>query len=103
MDASVNQQLCMSEMDGQECEHDVHLPTLLLLLLRQTCDDASQMLQHNIPRGVQGQAAVLLLLSHSQVSNCESKQEVWGNEHKHPKQCHNLCNISGSDVKEAVT
>jgi len=53
----------MSEMDGQECEHDVHLPTLLLLLLlQQTCDDASQMLQHNIPRGVQGQAAVLLLL-----------------------------------------
>ena len=66
-------QECMSEMDGREFEYDVHLLTLLLLLL-QTCDDASQILQHSIPMRGQGQPAVLLLLSHSQVCDCEYRK-----------------------------
>jgi len=64
---------------GQEVEYDVHLPMLLLLLpllLQQTCINANHGFQHSIPVSSRGQPAVPLFLSHSQVCDCESEQEV---------------------------
>ena len=72
--SGLNGQECEHEMGGQEFEYDVHLPTLLGLLLLQTCNDASHVFQHSISMKVEGQATVLLLLSHSQVCDCEYRK-----------------------------